>query len=286
MEVLCEYRKNPVGIDVRNPRFTWIVTEMESGRQASYRILVHRGSAAADSLVWDSGEVCDDRSVNVPYGGDPLQTGTEYSYTIRVTDTEGNTAQSDRQTFVTGIMDPDEWKADWLGGPWMEVNAFWFRTCVDISKPVSSAYIYVLSGNYYVLSVNGKKADDTVLQNANTDPDKTVLYMTYPVTDLLKEGRNVIGVTLANGWKALLLGVNSVGLGEHSFSLQMLIRYEDGTREWVCSNNRDWKYTKEGPFGENSIYQGETYDATREVPHWDEAEYDPDTAKEEWFDAV
>lgn len=286
MEVLCEYMKNPVGIDVKNPRFTWIAGDRAHGKQASYRIRVFDCSGMTGEPVWDSGTVFSERSVNVPYGGDPLKTATEYYYTVSVTDSEGGTRESEVNTFVTALMEPDAWKADWLGGPWMEVNAFWFRTAVDIRKPVHSAYIYVLSGNYYVLSVNGKKADDTVLQNANTDPDKTVLYMTYPVGDLLKQGKNVIGVILANGWKALLLGVNSVGLGEHSFSLQMIIRYKDGTEEWVTSNNRDWKYTKEGPVGENSIYQGETYDATKEVPGWDEPEYDPEASGEEWFDAV
>lgn len=287
MQVLCEYLKNPVGIDCQSPRFTWILEEPGCGKQESYRIRVYDCSCMKEeSLVWDSGPVCSDRSVNVPYGGNRLQTATDYYYTVSVTDTEGNTFESEQQTFVTGLLEKDAWKADWLGGPWMEVNAFWFRTCFEISKPVRSAYVYVLSGNYYMLSVNGKKADDTVLQNANTDPDKTVLYMTYPVKDLLKPGKNAIGVTLANGWKSLLLGVNGVGLGEHSFSLQMLIRYEDGSEEWICSNNRDWKYTKEGPFRENSIYQGETYDARREIPGWDEADYDTDAAPEEWFDAV
>ena len=48
MKVLCEYLTNPVGIDLPKPRFSWSLSHDEaSGRQTSYRIVVHKLSPAS-----------------------------------------------------------------------------------------------------------------------------------------------------------------------------------------------------------------------------------------------
>lgn len=42
-ELLCEYRKNPLGIDNTNPRLSWKITEFNNTRgqkQTAYQILV------------------------------------------------------------------------------------------------------------------------------------------------------------------------------------------------------------------------------------------------------
>lgn len=44
----------------------------------------------------------------------------------------------------------------------------------NTERQIKDAYIYVASGNYNVVSVNGKRCDDTVLQNADTEPTKTL----------------------------------------------------------------------------------------------------------------
>ena len=52
------------------------------------------------------------------------------------------------------------------------------------------------------------------------------------------------------------------------FSLQLRVEYEDGACEWIHSNPDQWTYTKQGPVHENSIYQGEFYDAREELQGW------------------
>src|SRR5687767_1937550 len=64
---------NPVGIDVRQPRFSWIVESPERGtRQEAYQILV---ASSPDKLargqgdLWDSGKVASAENAQIPYDG-------------------------------------------------------------------------------------------------------------------------------------------------------------------------------------------------------------------------
>ncbi|MCI8466048.1 MAG: family 78 glycoside hydrolase catalytic domain [Lachnospiraceae bacterium] len=290
IRVFCEYMQNPVGIDMEHPRFSWLAEGGKPvGGQRSYRILVAKSEGDLKdktSLVWDSGEQISGDRLNIPYAGEKLETAETYYFQVLLTDLEGETFASETGTFVMGILDADPWKADWLGGPWMEEWAFWFRSAISIEKKVKNAFVYVVSPNYYVLTVNGKRCTDAVLQNANTDSRKTVLYATYPVKDFLQQGENVLGVELGNGWKALQMSRDEAGLGEHSFSLQMLLNYEDGTSRWIYSKSEDWYYTNRGPLLENSIYHGETYDARLELTGWDRPGYRMEESEAPWYQAV
>ena len=64
-ELQCEHRRDPLGVDVPQPRLSWI---LDSGRQTAYQLVVDG--------AWDSGWVASDQSVNVPYAGKPLAPGT------------------------------------------------------------------------------------------------------------------------------------------------------------------------------------------------------------------
>ena len=75
-EVRCEYRPNPLGIDVTRPRLSWIVTSTERGqRQTGYQVLV---ASSEDILkldkgdIWDSGQVKSDDTTAIVYAGKPL----------------------------------------------------------------------------------------------------------------------------------------------------------------------------------------------------------------------
>ena len=68
----CEYRTNPLGIDVLQPRLSW---QLESDRRGtSPDCLSHPCGCVgelpslSDSVLWDSGKVSSDQSIHVTYG--------------------------------------------------------------------------------------------------------------------------------------------------------------------------------------------------------------------------
>ena len=77
-DLKIEYRKNPIGIDMR-PRFSWkLESERENVVQSGYRIQV----TCKEKQVWDSGRVENSQSVLVPYEGEELEPMTEYQVLV------------------------------------------------------------------------------------------------------------------------------------------------------------------------------------------------------------
>ena len=150
-----------------------------------------------------------------------------------------------------------------------------------LRKRVSSARAYVTGLGYYELRINGVRVGDKYLDPAWTDYDKLVLYSTYDVTHLLREGENIVGIMLGNGRFNIKEERRSTHKhwGEPRALLQVNVEYEDGSSELIASGE-GWK-TKKGPILENDIYDGEVYDARLEEEGWDRPGYDDSG----WLDA-
>ena len=119
-ELRCEYAKNPLGIDVRNPRFGWILTSDERGqRQTAYHVLVATDIEKLNNNIsdkWDSGKVNSDRSVNVDYQGKALASGEKCYWKVRVWDQQGRPSTwSQPGSFEMGLMKQSDWKGQWIG---------------------------------------------------------------------------------------------------------------------------------------------------------------------------
>ncbi len=274
LNLRCEYADNPIGIDARAPRFSWVVSALARGAaQSAYQITV-TSSAADGEIFWDSGKVFCDNSVNVPYAGKELASRSRYQWKLKVWDKEGLPYESfEAGMFETAMMSESEWKAEWIRGENL------FRKEFSISKEVKSSRIYICGLGYYELRLNGKKVGDQVLDPSWTDFDQKVLYATHDVTSQVKQGQNAVGVMLGNGryspyeetcaknWHPLKkYGPSPVLI------FQQHITYADGTEDIIISD-ASWK-TAKGPVFFDDIYDGERYDARLELPGWDAGNYD------------
>lgn len=111
-----EYLCTPLGLDVKNPRFSWqMQSETIGKRQSSYRVQV--GTRPGTFDMWDSGRIESSVSHCVAYGGSPLKSCTKYYWQVTVTDETGvcNSAES---FFETGFLETgiDAWDgAQWIG---------------------------------------------------------------------------------------------------------------------------------------------------------------------------
>lgn len=113
-----EYSNTPLGIDVPSPRFSWqTVTPMgqRGYTQAKYQIEV---KDAKGVLVWNSGKVVSDRSLDITYGGQPLKAATRYTWKVTVWD-EKNIPSGNSSWFETGLMDGSSALTAWDGANWI-----------------------------------------------------------------------------------------------------------------------------------------------------------------------
>lgn len=197
-----EYAENPLGIDVKNPRFSWQMNAEGRGRyQTAYQIIVKEES---DLEVWNSGKINSTISLNVKYAGQALKPCTRYSWEISVWD-EKNKKFTASSWFETGLMNPDPnlsaWsEAKWIGGgnndpvlyasylPVFKIN---FSITLDEQlKSNRAGFIYgandsrLMDKNKNLFQLENEKDSSYLLLELDISPlksDKNVLFHIYRV---------------------------------------------------------------------------------------------------------
>ena len=66
------------------------------------------------------------------------------------------------------------------------------RKAFEVPSQVERARLYVAAGGWPKMTLNGQQVGGGALENGFTAYDKRVLYRTYDVTDVLREGGNVL----------------------------------------------------------------------------------------------
>lgn len=291
----CESRENPLGVDVAKPRLSWILTSAaRAQRQTAYQIQVASNRddlMAGRADLWDSGRVDSDRSIQVAYAGKPLPPRRRCYWRVRVWDRSGqSSAWSEPAVWEMGLMQADQWEAKWIGDgkPLPEKDedfynddpAPLFRKAFVLNRGVKQARLYVTGLGYCDASLNGEPVSEDRLTPLWTDYRDRVFYQVCDVTDQLKTGQNVLGVTLGHGWyNPLPLRMwgrinlrEFLPTGRPRFIAQLEITLDDGSRTVIVSDPT-WR-TAPGPVVRNSIYLGEIYDARREVADWNTPGFD------------
>lgn len=277
----CEYSENPLGIENDFPRLSWLLGSNERNqKQTAWQILVASDPEKLNNDegdIWDSRRVNSGQSILVRYAGKKTLPCRRYYWKVRVWDKrQKRSAWSEQAYWETGLKDPDQWKAEWIG--YTCENAPLFRKEFEITKPVKAARIYISTPGYYELSLNGSGIGDHVLDPAQTDYEQRTFYAVYDVTEKLIRGVNVAGVMLGNGWydqtavNNALYGWNDVVYGSPGMIFQLHLTYTDGSENMIISDGT-WRACS-GPVTSNNVYAGEQYDAGMEQTGWDKPGFD------------
>ena len=299
----CEYRCNPLGIDEAKPRLSWIISsDQRAEKQEAYQIIV---SSSEELLsqdqgdLWNSGKMISDQSILVEYAGKPLESRMYCYWKVRVWDKDGNpTGWSDQAYWSMGLLKKEDWQAQWIGSidstmshskdllpkktkDATSLPARMLRHEFSLDKQVKKATVYVCGLGFFELYLNGQKVEDHFMDPGLTDYNKVALYLTFDVTSYLKKDKNCIGAILGNGRyfaprKAVPVACSFYGLPQ--LLLQLEIESVDGSKLTVIGNE-DWKITTEGPILENNEYDGEVYDARMELKGWDSTGFDDSSWK-------
>ena len=135
--------------------------------------------------------------------------------------------------------------------------------------------VYVTALGLYELRLNGRKVGGDVLTPGWSDFRRRVYYQAYDVTGQVKEGNNVIGAILGDGWYAGDLGYtgrrNFYG-GKPRFLAQLMLEYADGSTQVVATDG-SWKASF-GPILHDDLIIGSEYDARLQMKGWDESGFD------------
>lgn len=277
-----EHLRPALGIGEPRPRLSWQLDPAAgSARQAAYQV---EARDEAGDVVWTSDKIDSGESVLVPWPGPPLVSRQALSVRVRMWG-EGDddpSPWSEPATVEAGPLRPEDWTAAFIGLPDAggegggRPSAHLRRTFL-LRGPVRWARLYITALGVYEAEINGERVSDHVLAPGWTSYDTRLRYRALDVTAHLREGANAIGVILGDGWYRGRIGFPGSGgedlWGDQAAVLaQLEATYADGSTEAVVTDT-SWRGAY-GPILESGIYDGETYDARRELPGWSSPEFD------------
>ncbi|SEG88151.1 alpha-L-rhamnosidase [Nonomuraea solani] len=270
-----EHHQDPLGIGEPAPRLSWTVTtDLPGWRQQAYEIELSDGTA--------TGRVESDESVLVPWPGAALGARERRGARVRVHGADGSAGDWSPWSYVeTGLLDAGDWRAE-AAAPPLELlgvpdgPALLLRRDFSLRAPVERARLYVTAHGTYEIELNGRVVGDDVLAPGWSSYAHRLRYRTHDVTELLREGANAVGATLADGWyrgRIGFLGGKTDLYGDRTALIaQLEITYADGGTDVVVTDG-EWRCAT-GPVTAASLYDGEKHDARLLPSGWSEPGFD------------
>lgn len=258
-DLRIEYRKNPCGLSVRHPRFSWkMKSDIPGTMQQSYEICINSESG---EKVWDTGEVVTDSSLFIKYEGKALQEETKYIVKLYVKDNYGNVSNAEA-TFETGIFEGKKFTAKMITHdfPKEETACPVFYKDFQCEKKIKKAYIYATAYGVYEMELNGCRVGTDRMAPGWTSYHQRLQYQVYDITEEIKR-ENHIEITVGNGWFKGTIGfIGQSGFyGDHVGAvLEIHLKYEDESSESIITDE-SWG-VKTGEILYSEIYMGKTID--------------------------
>lgn len=231
MRVQC--LDNPLGIQETNPIFSYMLkaentteamTENVHICQGKYRILAATEKELLNQdkgNLWDSGIVEQQETFGIAYKGEKLCSRKRYYWKVKVWDTAGNDiGWSDIAWWEMGLFEED-WSSKWIGqgdnyaGSREAAPMFVCDFNAKLSD-VKHARLYISGLGIFKPYLNGRQITENLFEPGESDATKTVYYVTYDVSEMLREGDNALGVLLGNGQYT-------------NFQFNPVMTYPDGT---------------------------------------------------------
>ncbi|KAL2856716.1 bacterial alpha-L-rhamnosidase domain protein [Aspergillus pseudodeflectus] len=269
---------NTLGVEETRPRISWKFENHHIDfAQNEYEIEVSDIAWDSQTRVLSSTKRTSPDSYLVPWPHtETLNSRQRISIRVRAWDASGEVTEwSDRAVLETGLLTRTDWQCQRIAAPWGPGIAApdpeqLYRKGFDLSRKIAKARLYITAQGVYEAEINGQPVGDHFMAPGWTTYDGRLQYQTYDVTSLLQTGANTVGVRVAEGWFSGRIGFAGGHRniwGPHTALLvQMEVTTTDGEVTTTASDG-SWSVAR-GPIQKAEIYDGEKYDATREIPIW------------------
>ncbi|MBN1900367.1 family 78 glycoside hydrolase catalytic domain [Candidatus Sumerlaeota bacterium] len=255
LDLRCEYRKNPRGIQETVPRLSWMLEPVNPDErglsQSAYQVQVASSLKGLKSKpdLWDSECVNSGETFQIEYKGKILTSRMDCFWRVRVWDQNNKPSPwSDTAYWSMGLLDPQDWKAKWIEEPdpvnfegcrWMwhpedreavrkaKVATACFQKNISIPEdvPIANAVLHIAADDWFDLYVNGMPA---ARSESLVDDYKTA--QTVDIAPGMCSGENLISIAVTNDGKGNPAGVAG----------RISIRLENGS-QFAVSIDSEWK---------------------------------------------
>jgi alpha-L-rhamnosidase len=276
VDLQCEFQKKPKGIDVDRPRFSWKYDGDKLFDQFGFQIQIATNNSLLEAgkadviITKEIFSKLSNSEIQLP----SLKNKSIYYWRVIAWNADKSIVTTSKMaSFETGIKSFANWQSKWISDGFDKDHkpSTLLRKTFDSSKKPIKATLYVSSGGYNKIFINGKRVTNEVLTPAYTQFDKRILYCVHNVTDLVTAGKNSIAAVLGNGWYNIQsLAVWNFDQAEWRARPKLLceleIEYNDGTHTTIVSD-ASWR-SATGPYLFNNLYSGDLFDARLEQKGW------------------
>ena len=256
---------NPMGYEMSKVSFSWIVEEAKGNRAVSARVIVAEDEALT-KVIHDSGERGDISSLDYD-PGITLKPATAYYWQVEVKDDAGDYGVSPVASFETAALFTE---GRWIKAPFDKEVQPLMRKDFAAEKEISVARLYICGLGLYEAYLNGEKIGEEFFAPYCNDYSLWIQYQTYDITELVKNGDNCLGVMLGNGWYKGRFGFEGDTrclFGDTcKLKAEIHLAYADGTKA-IIPTDESW-LAAPSPVLSSGIYDGEVWDARKEIMGW------------------
>jgi len=255
-------------VGVGRPRLSWqVVTDHPGWVQSAFQVRLYRDGRVEESVVIESPE-----QVLVAWPFEALRSRERVAVAVRVWGPDGAGQYSTPLDVEVGLLERSDWVAH-VARPvdHADDGCTYLRREFELPE-LTDGRLYATAQGVYECRLNGRLVGGDRLSPGWTSYGHRLRYQVYDVTGLLRPGRNVIAVRLADGWFAGRLGWWEGGLrhiyGERTgFIAQLELALPDGSHRTVGTDG-DWR-SGSGGIRTTSFYDGETFVQDDEPDGWD-----------------
>ena len=256
--------ESPLGYELGNPTFSWIAEGAEENTESRLQVWDEE-SLRADTGWGKLDRLC--TRVDLC-----LKPRTRYFWRVKLRNGQGETAESELQTFETGKMG-EPWVGRWITCEEQETRMPIFSRKFGprpFGKKVRAARLYICGLGLYEARLDGRRVGEDYLTPGCFSYHRWLQAQTWDVTEMVDSGReHTLSVLLGKGWYLSRFAFTKDGLPTWSGAMKLLaelrIRYEDGTEE-TLGTDESWSVTRSN-LVDTGIYDGEIRDDTLpEIP--------------------
>ena len=248
------FGEDALGLGETSPRLSWKLPD-DAVRQVAFE-------AEIDGRPY--GRVDGDAHVLVPWPGEPLASRQRVEWRVRVWTERGQTPWSAAAWFETGLLEADDWSAQWIEPAEGKRSAHALRHEFRLDQPARTGRLYATAYGIYECFVNGQRVGDVELAPGFSSYPTRLQVQAYDVTDLLRAGDNTWTVVLTDGWFRGRTGSRQ-GVNGYGSTLAFLGQLEaDGIR---VVTRPGWE-SATGPLVSADLMSGQVEDLRRPWADW------------------
>lgn len=303
VDIRFEHHPDGFGIGTDKPRLSWRLsasTLPSNWMQKSYQVQIrrHPGKTSDHKPDVQTWRIPSDNSILNDWPGHPLQSREKASVRVLAsghslpedTGTAANSdlsVWSDWQDVEAGLLKVSDWKAKFVtttspppkDGIPHRPTLYRKEFTLEPQGKHTRARLYISALGLYAASINGRRVGDLHMAPGWTSYHHRLQYQVFDVTELLRDGKNVIGVEVAEGWYAGRLiwipGLRNLYGDKPAFIAQLETQDDSGSYDYSTQVVSDDSWVSHpSPRQSASIYDGEVYDAREELSDWASPDFD------------